>query len=93
VSVSTAPEPDFTGDPLKDRLLDALLGITAELWVERDRRRILERLLAERGVVTPAEIEQYRSSPDEEAGRRAARDALVRRVFGGLRDLPLEGPR
>jgi hypothetical protein len=88
VSGGDAIEPSFTGDPLKDRLLDALLGLTAELWVERDRRLVLERLLERSGAVTAEQIEQYRFTAEEEAARRNARDELVRRVFGGLRALP-----
>jgi hypothetical protein len=93
VSGSDGVEPAFTGDPLKDRLLDALLGLTAELWIERDRRLVLERLLERGGVVAPGQVEQYRFTADEEAARRAARDELVRRIFGGLRTLPAGEPR
>jgi hypothetical protein len=88
LSASEDVEPSFTGDPLKDRLLDALLGLTAELWIERDRRLVLERLLERGGVVAPGQVEQYRFTAEEEAARRAARDELVQRVFGGLRALP-----
>ena len=44
--------------------------------------RIIERLLAEKGVVTPELIEQYAPGPEERERTRAERDAFVQRVFG-----------
>lgn len=83
-------ERAFLGDPLQDRLLDAVLALTAELWVERDRRRILEQVLEARGLLSADLIEQHRDTEAQRAERAAARDALVRRVLGGLQQLPAQ---
>lgn len=77
-----APQPAFFENPVIDNLIAVTLELGAELWVQRERMRIIERLLAEKGVVTPELIEQYAPSPDEIERNRAERDAFVQRVFG-----------
>ncbi|MCS6946647.1 MAG: hypothetical protein NZM12_03425, partial [Steroidobacteraceae bacterium] len=51
--------PYYFDDPAIDQLHAALLGLAGELAVAFDRIDTLERLLAERGVLTPEAIEQY----------------------------------
>jgi hypothetical protein len=81
------PEPSFLPHPAMDRMLDALVALSAELWAERDRRRVLEQVLARRGLLDAAEIEAFRQSDSEAAAREQDRDAYVRRVFGALKTL------
>lgn len=83
-------EPHFLPHPVMDQLIDVVLALGAELWVERDRRRIAEKLLAEKGLLNPADIEAYRDSPEERAARQQERDAFVRRVYGALNRKPEE---
>lgn len=80
----TGVEPAFLPHPVMDRMLDALVALSAELWAERDRRTVLERVLARRGLLEEAEIEGYRGTQLEEERRKRERDAFVRRVFGSL---------
>jgi len=47
-----APEPAFFDNPAIDNLIAVTMELGAELWVQRERMRVIERLLAERGVVT-----------------------------------------
>ncbi|MCP5327080.1 MAG: hypothetical protein R3E75_05885 [Steroidobacteraceae bacterium] len=77
-----APEPAFFDDPAIDNLIAVTLELGAELWAQRERMRVIETLLAEKGVVTPELIEQYQPSDAEAARSRTARDAFVNRVFG-----------
>ena len=77
-------EPAFLTQPLLDRLLESVMVLSAELWVERDRRRILEQLLAERGIVSPEDIESYTPSAAEDAERDRQRSQLTHRVLGPL---------
>lgn len=81
-------EPHFLPHPVMDQLVDVVLALGAELWVERDRRRIAEKLLAEKGLLNPADIEAYRPSPEENAERSKDRDAFVRRLYGALNRMP-----
>jgi hypothetical protein len=81
-------EPYFLPHPVMDQLIDVVLALGAELWVERDRRRIAEKLLAEKGLLSPADIEAYRDTADERAERARDRDAFVRRIYGALNRTP-----
>lgn len=77
-------EPSFLPHPVMDRMLDALVALSAELCAERERRQVLESVLAKRGLLEAAELEQYVPPADEVAARKSARDAYVRRIFGSL---------
>jgi hypothetical protein len=79
-----APEPAFFDNPAIDNLIAVTLELGAELWVQRERMRIVEKLLAEKGVVTPELIEQYQPGAEELARSRAERDAFVNRIFGAF---------
>jgi len=47
-----------------DKLGQALLTLTKELWVVKDRLRVLEAALAEAGVIPPDAVDTFQ--PDEE---------------------------
>lgn len=83
-------EPHFLPHPVMDQLVDVVLALGAELWVERDRRRIAEKLLAEKGLLSPSAIEAYRETPEERAERAKERDAYVRRLYGAFNRKPEE---
>ncbi|MDX6744077.1 hypothetical protein [Actinocorallia sp. A-T 12471] len=61
-----------------DGLFNALMEVASEVWVMRDRCTVLEHLLAERGSVTAADLDEFQ--PD---GDLAARLAADRRAFLG----------
>ena len=77
-----APEPAFFDNPAIDNLIAVTLELGAELWVQRERMRVIEVLLAQKGVVTPELIEQYSPGDAELERSRAERDAFVKRVYG-----------
>lgn len=79
-----APEPAFFDNPAIDNLIAVTLELGAELWVQRERMRVIETLLAEKGVVTPELIEQHQPSDEEAARARADRDAFVNRIYGAF---------
>ena len=65
-------EPHFLPHPLMDRLLEAVIVLGGEFWIERDRRRALESLLHSKGLVTPEEIETHSETDSE--GRQGGVD-------------------
>ena len=81
-------EPAFLPHPLMDQLLQTVIALGAELWIERDRRMALEAVLVERGVIDADTIENHRPGEDEQQARSAARSALVERTLGGMKDMP-----
>jgi len=81
-------EPAFLPHALMDQLLQTVIALGAELWLERDRRMALEAVLVERGVIEADTIENHRPDESEQSERSAARSALVERTLGGLKDIP-----
>jgi hypothetical protein len=79
-----APEPAFFDNAAIDHLITAVLELGAELWVQRERVRVIERLLATHGVVTAAAIEHYRPDEAEIASARAERQAFIDRIYGAF---------
>jgi hypothetical protein len=79
-----APEPAFFDNPAIDNLIAVTLELGAEMWVQRERMRVIERLLAEKGVVTAQMIEEHQPTAEQAAEARAERDAFVNRVYGAF---------
>ena len=82
-------EPHFLPHPLMDRLLEAVIVLGGELWIERDRRKALESLLHAKGVVSPEEIETHAETDPE--GRQQELTALVTRLLDPLRRMSSDG--
>lgn len=76
--------PAYLGSDRLDDLARMLTEVTSELWILKDRNMVLEALLAEAGVVTPASVEGYQ--PDDEIAQRIAaeRSAFTARIFGAV---------
>ncbi len=73
--------PYFFDDPAIDQLHAALLAVTQELAVARERIDTLERLLAARDVVPSGALDAYQPDSAAEAARAALRADLVARVL------------
>jgi hypothetical protein len=71
----------FFDDPAIDQMMTFLLEFMAEFSALRERQDTVERLLAEKGVVTAEDIEAYRPDPAVEAERGKWNDAFIRRVM------------
>jgi hypothetical protein len=80
-------EPAFLPHPVMDRLVEISLELGAQLWIERDRRQTLERILIDRGLLASDAIENYRHTPESQAARERDKNALVARLFGSLNRL------
>ncbi len=67
-----------------DKLGQALLTLTKELWVVKDRLRVLEAALTEAGAIAPDTIETYQ--PDEALTELLGQERaqLIRNVLGVL---------
>ena len=78
-------EPAFLPHPLLDRLLEAIVVLGGELWIERDRRKALESLLQSRGLIEPEEIEAHVGGDSD--ARQQELSALVHRLLNPLRSM------
>lgn len=74
----------FLGNPLFDNMMTSMVALGAEVWSNRRRMRVIEKLLAEHGAVTNEMIEAYLPGEEEEAAMQAERDSFIQRTFGTL---------
>lgn len=78
-------DPMLLQDPATDALVRMVTELTAELWVERDRRMVLEDVLVDAGVIDSDSLESYVPDESHRGRYRSERDALVQSVFKELR--------
>lgn len=67
-----------------DRLGQALITLTRELWVVKDRQRILEAALAEAGLLDTDELDAYEPDESLEAELKAERRELINEILKTL---------
>ena len=80
-------DPVLLKDPVADALLRMVLEVTAELWVERERRMALEDVLDAGHIISRQAIEDYRPDAARAAEIKEHRDQLINGVFKELRRL------
>ena len=78
-------EQTFFPDPALDRAMGMVMTLAAELYVARDRLRVLESVLVERGVLEPGELERFEVPPSQQAEWDADRDAFVKALMDNVR--------
>ncbi len=78
---ASGKRPQFFDDPAVERVLAITLALAAELSVARERIDTLERLLAQRGVLQPADIEAYVPDAAVQAERNDWGRAYIARVL------------
>ncbi|HLI14634.1 MAG TPA: hypothetical protein VKV23_01095 [Acidimicrobiales bacterium] len=71
----------FFDPPAIDRLLGVVLELAAQVNEERYRRLALERVLAQRGVLDPVELEALGADRDFEEHARGELERAVERLF------------
>ncbi len=84
--------PHYFRDPVIDHLLEVVLLLGGELWVNRDRQMIMEELMAQEGKVTPEMIETFKPNAQFTAKQAEARRRFTERVYGCLRYQDLKAP-
>jgi hypothetical protein len=71
------------GQPMTDNLVTSMQAMGAEVWALWRRVRVMEKLLAEKGI-TQAMIENYVPSEADTAEWQKERDAFIVRTIGPL---------
>lgn len=87
---SAGDHPVYLPDPVLDAAVRMLVELSAQLWVERERRLTLEALLEARGILTREDIEHYKPDAAQRARMKTERDRFIEDVFKELRRIPLE---
>lgn len=81
----------FLGNPILDNMMSSMIALGAEVWATQRRQKVLEVLLAEKGV-TKEMVEKYVPTPDQEVEWRKDRDRLIDLTYSPLLregDLPV----
>lgn len=73
--------PEFTGDPMLERLYGITLALTAELAVTRERLDTVERLLSRHELLARREIEAFHPEAAEARERGQLQQEYLSRVF------------
>ena len=68
-------------DPAMDTLLAIVVSLGAEVYVLRDRLRIIEEMLEAEGTISRADVGAYKPTPEEEEEIRKDNDAFMARLF------------
>ena len=82
--------PTYFSDPALDRVVSMVMELSAQVWVYRDRMMAVEDLLAEKDMITTADLDSYVPSEARRAQIKAERDAFVESVFSALREPPAD---
>jgi len=64
-----------------DILLGIVVSLANEVYVLRDRLRIIEKMLEAKGTISRADVEAYKPTPEEEEEIRKDNDAFIARLF------------
>ena len=71
----------FFDDPVSDHLLRAVVTLTMELSVSRERVRTLEHLLVDKGVLEEGAADSFQAVGEEALGRANDRNALLSAIL------------
>jgi len=79
--VAKGRKPQYFADPAVDKLLSITLTLAGELAVTRDRLDAVERLLEQRRILSPADVDAFEPSPVAAKQRDARRAAYLDRIL------------
>lgn len=79
-----AMNASYLGNQHVDNLMIIAYALATEIWVDRQRSRIVESLLSQGEKVTARAIEEYMPTQAESEQWSAEQDAMVERIFGVL---------
>jgi hypothetical protein len=81
----------FLGNPVLDNMMTSLIALGAEVWSNRRRMKVVEALLAEKGV-TAEMVETYMPTAEQDAEWQKDRDRFIDLTYSPLLregDLPV----
>lgn len=78
---SAKKRPQYFDDPAIDKLAAVVVELAAQVWVMKDRQRILEGMLEKQGSVSRDAIDHYQPTPEEQEEIRKERDEFISRLF------------
>jgi len=80
----TGAEPDFLGALPMDNAVGAIVALTAEVYLLRERLQTLEAELTQRRILPENAVEHHQGTPAEQKASAADLAAFIRRVLAEL---------
>ena len=77
----------YTGDTIVDALIDTVLELAAQVWINRDRTLAMEDLLSQGKVPTPENIDAYEPDTTRKEDLTRQRQEFVDDVMRHLRSV------
>ena len=87
-----AKRNDWLGDEMLDRMMNVIMGLAEELYVTRDRLRVMERVLESRGALDRNELDRWKPDPDQQDEILRDRDAFIQAILSRALDKPPGDP-
>lgn len=83
------PDPVYLENPVLDATVRMLVELSAQVWIERERRLALEAVLEQRGLLPREAIESFRPDEAQLEHIKAERGRFIEDVFKELRRIPV----
>jgi len=80
-------EPAFLPSPVLDQLIESVIALGGELWVERERRRRLELLLEAQGLIDAEQLNAQELDAEAKELAQTELAQFVQRTLGPLKSL------
>lgn len=80
----TDKEPVLLHDLPQDKIVSALVALAGELYMVRDRVKVLEAELEKHNAIPPGAVESHEDSPEQAAARTADAQAFADRFWQQL---------
>jgi hypothetical protein len=82
-------DPVYLKDPVLDATVRMVVELAAQLWVERERRIVLEKALEAGGALAAGAIERFAPDAALAESLKAERNRFIEDVFKELRRIPV----
>lgn len=83
-----AKRNDWLGDEMLDRMMNVIMGLAEELYVTRDRLKVMERVLESRGALGRDELNNWKPDQNQQDEILSERDAFIQAILGRALDKP-----
>ena len=79
--------PVYFKDPVQDAMMNMILELSAQLWMSMDRVYALEDLLSRQGIVSTADLDEYKPDAERAAALKARRERFTHDILRDLKSL------
>ena len=74
----------YLDHPVIDKVMKVVVALARETYVMYDRLALIEKKLDQKGVLTRADLDDYRASPDDQKEIDKRRDAFIANILGPI---------